>query len=262
MDGKKVLCVGIGMAVCALAGAGLEHVRLWLFAPEAPAPAEEAPAAAPARPRVVTVKDGSAARDAEALRKRVAELEQALAARATERVQETPKPQEEQVNPDQPKRQSREARMEQLKKEDPVRYAEMQKRFEDFRQSMEQRAQEKSSFLAAVDTQAMTDEQRANHEQLVAAETRISELRTLMMQAEGNSENRDSLRQEMGETMASLGALYDSERQYLLQATARAAGYEGEEAATFSAHIQTIIQNTSMGPGFGFHGGRGPGGGR
>jgi len=243
MNRKQGLCAGVGMVLCALAGAGFEHVRLWLFAPIAEEPVEaEVQAAAPARPRVVTVKDESAERDAAALRKRVADLEQALAERA-QAVQQPPK--EEPVREERPRRQGWAERMEQLKKENPERYAEMQKRREEFRQNMEQREQDRANFLTAVDEKNMTAAQRENHEKLLATTARIDELRAQMDQTE-NGEARDKLRQEMGETMASLGDLYGAERRYLLEEAGRAVGYQGSQASDFADQMQGIIDNTTM----------------
>jgi len=254
MNRKQGLCAGVGMVLCALAGAGFEHVRLWLFAPIAEEPVEaEVQAAAPARPRVVTVKDESAERDAAALRKRVADLEQALAERA-QAVQQPPK--EEPVREERPRRQGWAERMEQLKKENPERYAEMQKRREEFRQNMEQREQDRANFLTAVDEKNMTAAQRENHEKLLATLTRVNELMAQMGDpgAEGNSDAR----REMGETMGTLHELYGQERTYLLEATAKAVGCQGDDVTAFAEQIQAIIDNTSM-----MHGGwshRGPGG--
>ena len=57
------------------------------------------------------------------------------------------------------------------------------------------------------------------------------------------------MRQEMRDAMMNLGQLYESERRYLLDATAKAAGYSGDDVQAFSEHIQTIFEHTSMMPG-------------
>jgi len=70
-------------------------------------------------------------------------------------------------------------------------------------------------------------------------------------------EEGEAVRHEMREAMMSLGQLYESERRYLLEATAKAAGYSGDDVQAFTEHIQTIFEQTSMMPGgFGFRGGR------
>ena len=256
MDRKKGAVLGASLMVCALAGAGLEHVRQrWL------ATVEEAPVEAdvaevkPERPKVVTVRDESAVREAAALRKRVAELEEALSARSAERAQVTQPPKEEPVSEERPRRQSWEDRMAQMKKENPEQYAEMQKRREEFRQNIEQRVRDRADFLDAIDVKSMTATQRENHEKLLATVTRVNELMAQM--GTPGAENTHELRREMGESMATLGELYGEERRFLFEETAKAVGYQGAEATAFAEQMQTIIDNTTMmpGPGFGRRGG-------
>ena len=178
MNQKQGLCVGLGMIFCVFAGAGMEHVRQWLFVPELADPIEAAvQTAQKVRPRVVTVRDESAVRDAEALRLRVAELEKALAKRDSVKVAPL---QQEPVREERSRRPSWAARMEQMKKDNPEQYAEMQKRREEFRQNMEQREMDRADFLAAVDLKNMTTTQRENHEKLLAAVARANELMAQM----------------------------------------------------------------------------------
>lgn len=240
------------MVLCVLVGAGFEHARMWLFAPELAVPAD----VGDDHPRVVTVKDESSLFEAESLRKRVAELEKMLDARDVARVQ-APKPVKEEtqpVRPERSRRQSWAARMEKLKNEDPERYAEMQKHREEFRQQMEQREMDRENFLAALDVKNMSAAQRENHEKLLATLARVNELMAQMKNS--GTESSDATRQEMGAMMGQLHDLYDQERTYLLEETAKAAGYSGSDVASFTDQIQTIIESTSM---HGGHGG-GPGG--
>ena len=255
MNLKQGLWVGLGMVFCVCVGIGMEHVRLWLFVPELAEPvATEIQTAEKVRPRVVTVRDESAVRDAEALRKRVAELEKALTERDSAKAA-IPPAQETAVSEERPRRQSWKDRMEQLKKDNPAQYAEMQKRREEFRQGMEQREMDRADFLAAVDVKNMTSLQRENHEKLLATVARVNELMAQM--GEPGSEN-SAVRQEMGATMGLLHDLYGQERSYLLEATAKSIGYEGDEATAFAEQIQTIIDNTTMmGPHIGHGGPRG-----
>jgi len=142
-------------------------------------------------------------------------------------------------------------RMEKMRKENPEQYAEMQKRREEFRQSMEQRAQDRADFLAAVDTQAMDDAQRENHEKLLAAVARIDELRSQMEQ--GDAAHTPEMRQEMGDLMGALGELYANERRYLFETAARSVGYDGAQVAEFADQMQTVVDNTTF-TGFGHRG--------
>jgi len=149
-------------------------------------------------------------------------------------------------------------RMERMKTEDPERYAEMQKRREEFKKRMEEQKQNKKNFLASVSVDNMSDDQKTAHERLITLNERVNELMDLMHSDE--VENRDELRKEMFESMNELRELNELERVYLLEQTANAAGYDGDEAALFTEHIESIIENTTM-SGFGRHGGPPPGGG-
>jgi hypothetical protein len=268
MDVKQRVFLGAGLCVCMLAGAGVEHLRLSSAVVEEKEAEDRRPVrVAPAPVKTVTVRDEAAEESAAALRKRVAELEKALAARESRRVRPVPEqPQTEgtaEAQEERPRQGSWEERMERMKTEDPDGYAEMQQRRDEFRQRMEQRARDRADFLSAVDVANMKPDQRANHEKLLETVARVNELSAQMMQAGGRvrGEEGEALRQEMGESMAALGQLYDAERQYLFEATAKAAGYSGNDVSTFADHLQSIIENTTMMPGMGGRRGGPPGGG-
>ncbi len=258
MNLKKTGLMVAGVLVCVLAGAGIEHVRqvLTTVPEEEPDPVETVlrPSRDASTPRTVVIKDEAAERAAAALRRRVAELEQALAERDSEPVQEPEKPQEVQV--DRSRRQSGNQFMEQMKKENPEQYAEMQKRREEFRQSMEQRAQDRADFLSVVDTKNMNDVQKANHEKLLATVARANEL--MLQMSQPGAENTQNLHRERDEVVASLGDLYAQERRYLLEETGRAVGYQGSHASEFADQVQVILETPAM-PSFGHgtrHGGQ------
>jgi hypothetical protein len=267
MKTKHKVGVIAGAIICALAGAGMEHLRHRLSAvasvPDS-VDAQETVRAPQAPVRVVTVRDENAKRDADALRRRVSELEKALAERDTARAQQPEQPQKAETDrergEDRGRRRSWEERMEEMRRENPEQYAEMQQRREEFRQSMERRARDREDFLDAVDVAGMTPEQRQNHEQLLATVARMNTLMADMMEnGRPRGETGEAARNEMREAMMALGPLYDSERRYLLEATAKSVGYSGNEVQAFTEHIQMIFEHTSMMPpgGFGPRGGRG-----
>lgn len=264
MNAKRTVLVAAGVLGCLAVGAAFEHVRQALAVPAAPAEADDSSLAKvrlTPTVRTLTVTNDPAARAAnQALRSRIAELEQALAKTAnTPAVAEPANPPEERRE-DRPRRQSFTERLEQMKTENPEQYAEFQKQREEERQSREQRAQARVSFLDTIGTQNMNPEQRENHEKLVATIAKLSEYRALMEQP--GFERTPEIRQELGEAFGSLGELYGVERRYLLEETARAVGYEGGQVTEFADQMQTIIDNTTM-SGFGHQrgGGRDGGGG-
>jgi predicted phage gp36 major capsid-like protein len=154
------------------------------------------------------------------------------------------------------KRESWTERNERMKTEEPEKYAEMQARREEFKAKMEQRSIDRKEFLSEVNIANMSTEQQENHARLVELTEKIDATMKLMMS--GEADNSRDLRHEMFESFGELGELYTNERQYLLTETAAAVGYEGDEAALFTAHIEDIIENTSMKPPMmGGRGGRG-----
>ncbi len=148
-----------------------------------------------------------------------------------------------------------EDRMAQLKRDDPARYEELQKQREEFRQRMQAQADERAEFLKKIDTAAMTDEQRVNHEKLAQA---VEQARAMVAQIAAMSpEDAAAARQQMSETIGSVSDLYQQERRYLLEQTGRAIGYAGTDAGQFADYVQQIYDQTSLPRGFG--GGRGGG---
>ena len=254
----------VTVLACLVVGAGLERVSRAVLAPvPETAPLPEAPRQArlPQVRRVsVPVEDPALKSSAEALRLRVRDLEAALAERDAELAKLR---QEKEAGGMSPMRFSRDdfrKRMEQLKKENPEQFAEMEKRREEFRQRMEQQEQNRNNFLASINTQGMPDAQRENHEKLLATLARMDALRTQREQshAEPGTEADGAFHQTMRESMRELGSLYEQERAYLLEQAANAAGYQGEDAANFVGYIQEAIQSTTM---LGWPGGPGgPGG--
>lgn len=261
MSKRHSFWVVLSVVVCVAAGMAIEHVRLSVLTPDPADRSDDENVRPPPQPRIVKVRDEKSEREAAALRQRVRELEQVVAEQ-TQSSTNLPaqvvaaQPREATERGERPRGQSFTERMEQLRQENPDQYAEMQKRREEFRQRMEQREQDRANFLTAVDVQNMGDQQRENHEKLLATVARVNELMAQMGQpgAERNSEAR----RELGETYGLLNELYGEERRYLLEETARSVGYEGAQASEFAEHMQEIIDNTTMMPsGFGRRGGNG-----
>lgn len=137
-------------------------------------------------------------------------------------------------------------RIERMKTEEPEKYAEMQQRRDDFKARMTQRSTEGREFLAAIDTANMNEEQLANHTRLVELTDKLDGMMQQMFSGEGGSSHEE--RREMFSSIGELGDLYASEREYLLQETATAVGYQGEEAALFTEHVSDIIEKTTLRP--------------
>jgi hypothetical protein len=155
------------------------------------------------------------------------------------------------------RRESFEDRLAQMQREEPERFAEMQKQREEFRQRIQTQATERTDFLKRIETANMTEAQRANHEQLLL----LTEQARLLIAQMPNlpHEEADQARRQLFESYGTLSKLYEQERRYLLEATAQSVGYKDQEAAQFADQIQLIYDQTTLVPGFG-RGGGGRGG--
>jgi hypothetical protein len=141
----------------------------------------------------------------------------------------------------------------------PEQQAEIAAQREAFRQQMQQRVTARTDFLASVDTRQMNAAQRANHDKLVAASSRMTELTAAMM--DGKGEMSSEARKEMHDLGHSMDGLYQEERKTLLESTGKSLGYTGDQAQQFADQIQSIYDNTSSRSmwGGGFSGRRGGG---
>jgi len=141
----------------------------------------------------------------------------------------------------------------------PEQQAEIAAQRDAFRQQMQQRVTARTDFLASVDTRQMNASQRANHDKLVAASSRMAELTAAMM--DGKGEMSSEARKEMHDLGHSMEELYQEERKTLLESTGKSLGYTGDQAQQFADQIQSIYDNTSSRSmwGGGFSGRRGGG---
>ena len=188
--------------------------------------------------------------DAESLRARVRELEKLLNEREASIAKlsaEAARPQEETPpSPEEPPRERRNResfreRMERMKQEEPERYAEMQKRQEEFRERMRVANAERDDYFAAIDTSRMSEEQKANHERLLAA-LKMRDTLGDRMRPDAENPLSDEERQEFFNSMREIGPLMEQERRYLLEETGRA---YGEDGAAFAEYIQELMEFTT-----------------
>lgn len=136
-----------------------------------------------------------------------------------------------------------------LKKSDPARYAQETNRLAGWRRMRAERARSTLDFLASVDTSGMGESARKVHADLQAAVARREELEEQLRQEDLTDEQRRNLFREMREVHRDLMRLNGEERANLIAETAKALGFEGEDAKEVSATIQEVINAT----GGGFH---------
>ena len=198
------------------------------------------------------ISDGGDAATIRSLRRRVAELERRLAelsastgeASSTSAVAVAQQP----VRPGGGRRGDW---LENLKKSDPARYAQETNRLAGWRRMRAERARSTLDFLASVDTSGMSAEARKTHADLQEAVARREELEDSLRREDLSPEQRQQLFREMREVHRDLMRLNGEERANLISETAKALGFEGDDAKEVSATIQEVINAT--GGGFGFH---------
>lgn len=261
MNFKQSLIIALPALLCgALLG--------YLAAP-APAPVAEPEAKAerPTRKARPTTDVAAVSR----LRARVAELEKQLAATKAPATAEKPaETEEKQQAPQRPAGGPGDfrARMEEMAKNDPERFAQMTNRFAQMRNDHLRRVQGKLDLLASFDTSRMTPRQRETHEKYQEFLAQQTELRDMMRPGGGMEEMSQEERQAAFEQLRSIDEhvhrLANEERDTLLQQAALSIGIRGQAANEAAETFKAIFNATEAGmggPGMG-RGGRGGRGGR
>ncbi len=233
----------------------------YAFAPKAPAP--EAKPDAPIKKRVRGQIETVATNEAvNALRARIRELEAELASARAK-----PAPVEEQKVAEQPQENRRgrpdwRERIEKMRRENPEEFARMEERRKKFMQERAARTQSKLDFLAAIDTSRMSKEAQKTHAELQELIAKREELGK-MFSPDLEEEERRELFRSMRETDRAIRERNEKVRENLLQQTAQALGFSGDDATEIVDTIGEIYEVTTEShhrgpPPFGGRGGRGP----
>lgn len=168
------------------------------------------------------------------LKDELAKLQAAAEAPAPESAAEEP-----------PRRMTRQERMEQLKRENPERYAEMERRRQE--EAFQTRRED---FFANLDLELLTPEQQEMHfqytEALAQQQAAIDRMREL---AESGEEPTDEDRAAIRDSFRLVRGLQGAERDALLSAVATSMGLQaGEETETFVGVIKEVYDFTGMMP--------------
>ena len=261
------------IAVALLAGVAIGYfVKDEPVAAEQPTKVEEK-----AKRKIANKGDEASVR---ALRRRIAELEKALAEREgkseiaiSNAVAEAAKARP----PEPPRRNWRERmeemkkRMEELKKNNPEEYARRTNLWAQVRRSRAEQARNKIDFLSSMDTSRMSAGAKKTHAALQELIAKREEIEAQLQDPDLSFADRGELMRQFWESNGELQRLNGEERRNLLDETAKQLGFEGEDAKEISATIQEVIRATDSGwgggrrgghHGGGHHGGgpRGPGG--
>ena len=239
-----------------IAAALLAGVAIGYFVKDEPIPAEE-PKVEEKVKKAVSDKGDEAS--VKALRRRIAELEKLIAEKddASEIAVSNAVAEAVKARPPAPPQNWRE-RMEEMKKNDPERYAQMTNRFANWRRSRAEQARNKIDFLSSIDTSHMSAGAKKTHDALQELIVRREGIEQQLQSPDLTDEERGKLMGELHSTHHELMRLNGEERNNLFEETARNLGFEGEDAKEISATIQEVIRATDAGWG-GHHGGpRGP----
>ena len=130
--------------------------------------------------------------------------------------------------------------VEKLKKEDPERYAEMQKRREEFKGRMNEGLAKRYDFLGQIDVSNLTPDER----QIV--ETSLARMEELSVKLATAGEDGIPAMMSVRESFGELSELMDGTRDALYSDLATRLGAEGDEAADLVSYIREIQEMTSM----------------
>ncbi len=225
--------------------------------------------------KVLRATDTSAAEVA-ALKRRIRELEKALAEKENKVTSEPaeiamPKQDAEQKPPQPPNRRMGDFRnfFKDMAKNDPARFTQMTNRMARWQQRRQTETQNRLDMLGSIDTAGMSEAEKATHENLQDALLRREELHQTMQElrkaqvdskTDEESESLGQQMREVGKEMHDLSReihkMEKAERKTLLNQTMTALGYSGEDAQVITETIQSIYTATGEGGRGGGH--RGP----
>ncbi len=258
MNARTIVSVAVPALLC---GALLGYfIRTSTPATETPT----APAERPTKKAAKSTDDAALNR----LRKRIQDLERQLAEKSAppataEAVPETttppssPEARGERRGPPSPEEMR--AHMEEMRKNDPERYAHMTNRFARMRARQLSSAQNKLDILSSVDLDRLSPKQRMLHDQYQNLIARQEELRSMAFAAPDDAsvtdEQRQAAHEELRKNGRELHALAQTERQILLDQTAQSFGIKGDAAKELVETVKAVYQATDS-----WGGGRGGGG--
>ena len=188
-----------------------------------------------------------------ALRARIAELERQLAKRSAAKLPEVVAAVTNAVAEVRAGRGDPREWMENIKKNDPERYAQMTNRFAQFRRRRAERQQRNLDFLSSVDTSRMSASAKKTHVALQDAIALREQLEAKLHQEGLSDAERRELFGQMRESEHELRRLRQEERVNLFEATANSLGFEGEDAREIVETLKEVVDSTDsswhhMGP--------------
>ena len=152
--------------------------------------------------------------------------------------------------------------LERLKKDDPVRYAQVTNSMERFRQARLDRARARDEILSSVDVSGMSPEGRKVHSRYMALSAKRDEMMEAMRpdaMSSMSEEDRRAAFAQMRKLDGELRAAATAERTNLLNEMAKNLGFAGEDAAAIVETVREVVEATDVRMGPGHRGPRPPG---
>ena len=209
------------------------------------------------------IADKGEAASVKALRRRIAELEKALAEKdgKSEIAISNAVAEATQARPQEPPQMNWRERMEEMKKNDPERYAQMTNRFANWRRNRAEQARSKIDFLSSIDVSHMSAGAKRTHRALQDLIAKREEIEQRLQQPEMSDDQRRPLMEQLHDMRHQIQRLNGEERMNLICEVTNSLGFEGEAATEIALTLKDVIQATDDGfePHGGHHGGhRGP----
>lgn len=196
-----------------------------------------------------TISDRGDAASVKALRRRIAELEKLLAAQGEKSDVAISNAEAGGVPREPPRPGNPQAWLENLKKNDPARYAQMTNRFARWRQRWAEQTQSRLEFLSSIDVSRMSAKAQDTHNALMDLMVQRDEIMD-RLHAEGVTDSeRRQLFEQMRETDRELGKLSGQERSNLIREAARNSGVKGKMVQELTDTIKDVIEATDNGRG-------------
>ena len=181
-----------------------------------------------------------------ALRYRIAELEKMLAEKDEKAEVAISSAVAEARSPDRPQMNWRE-RMEEMKKNEPERYAQMTNRFAQWRTRRAVQAQKKIDFLSSIDTSRMNAGAKRTHAALQELIAKREEIEDQLQQPDMADDQRHSLMEQLRDMRHQIQRLNGEERMNLISEVTNSLGFEGEDAKEIAHTLIDVVQATDEG---------------
>jgi len=140
-------------------------------------------------------------------------------------------------------------RLEELKKRDPERFAQMTNRLARMHQERKRLQEARVSFLSSVNTANMSAQDKQTHDEYQELLARREAIEDQMHQPDITDETRHELMGEMREIDHQMRTLGESERKVLLNEVAQAIGMQGDAAAELVDTVGEVFNATEAGGG-------------